>query len=191
MQKAVTISELIHHIKQCPSEFLDMPARGENDDGVHTLALVNDILRYICHCPTTPCLLTVEGKADKTAEWRLWQVCCWALSHPVFFEAGPAAQWIPLFSGRLDEVSTLVETEKWVTDEERAEELARILLSHAAIIPEGEDATIAADRLDAIDTVKRMKVIEQTRQAELRTQEIRRQMAARAAREAANAYGRE
>ncbi len=184
-----TISELIHHIKQCPPGFLAQPiqkGRGE----VATEALVNDALRVITRSLTAPRLVEIGVDNRSENELRLMQICCWLLTHPHFIDARCEKLQKFLLTG-LGEVAELVNAEAWVSDEERAEELARLLLAAIDQVPANESAAEARDRLDSVNTVQRRKVIEESRAAIERTRELRRKMAEAKVREAANVYGRE
>ncbi len=183
------VSEMIHHIKQCPAEFLGQPDRNGRS-GISTEALVNDTVRTLTADDTAPRPIDITAAKRSLAELSLQQICCWALSHPFFRQIDDG--WLRQFFCRgLSEVAPLVKPEQWVKDEERAEELARIIFAACGHCPGGESEAEAADRFDSVNTIKRLKVIEETKAAMERAQEIRRQMAEKAAREAANVYSRE
>lgn len=189
MMQAPTISELIHHIKRCPVDFLEPPCR-KGVGQVDTRALVNDVYRRLSRQPAATNRIVIGADQRSVAELSLMQICCWALSHPFFTELD--SEWLPaFFVGSLREVAGLVKTEQWVNDEERAEELARLIMNACGRIPGGESKAEANDRYDSVNTVKRLKIIEETRAAMERAQEIRRKMAEAKAREAANVYSRE
>jgi hypothetical protein len=184
-----TISELIHHLKRCPTDFLAAPLRAGTGE-VHSEALVNDVLRMLGDEPAAPRLLELKADTLSPAELSLIQICCWLLTHPFFKNTD--SRWVPDFlCERLASVAPLVKSELWVTDEERAEELARMTLHCSGYVPAGETREEALDRYDAVNTVKRLKVIKKSNAASERTRELLRKMAEQKAREAANVYGRE
>lgn len=184
-----TISELIHHLKQCPAEFLAPPRRNGKGE-IHTEALVNDIGRILSGNLTAPQLIALSPEKRSPAELVLLQICCWALTHPFFKEIDNG--WLQDFlCNQLTGVAPLVKTELWVKDEERAEELARMILKCSGYIPGGETRDEALDRFDSVNTVKRIQVIKESNAANERAREIRRKMAEDKAREAANVYSRE
>ncbi|MEW6709674.1 MAG: hypothetical protein AB1403_07610 [Candidatus Riflebacteria bacterium] len=189
MIKGPTVSELIHHIKQCPEEFLRPPVfKGKGE--IFTLALVNDTWRKLLGEPTSIHGITIGADQRSVAELALMQICCWAIDHSFFRQTGP--DWFKKFiCEALTPIAPLVKTELWVKDEERAEELARLLLQACGALPKGETEAEAQDRLAAVDTIKRLKVIEESRAAMERAREIKRKMAEAKAREAANVYSRE
>jgi hypothetical protein len=85
----------------------------------------------------------------------------------------------------LGPVSALVSADLFVADPDRREELARSLVAALALVPEGETPEQAADRLKAISSVERARIIEQTRARQERARKLREQMEAERAREAA------
>lgn len=184
-----TISELIHHIKRCPVDFLGEPVRGGKGD-VYTEALVNDSWRRLSGNPVAPRRVEISAQERTVSELKLMQICCWALSHPFFAQV--KLQWFEsFFTEGLREIAPLVKSEEWVNDEERAEELARMLMHACNAVPAGETTAEAQDRFEAVNTLRRLKVIEESRAAIERAREIRRKMAEKKAREAANVYARE
>jgi len=190
MTTAPSISEMIHHIKLCPPDFLRAP-RIKNIGEIHTEALVNDTWRKLAKQPTAAAMIRLKTDRRPAAELLLIQITCYAVSHPFFSELASPAWFIELVNSGLAEVAPLVKAEQWLNDEERAEELARIIMHACRQIPDGETATSAADRFDSVNTVRRLKVIEESKAAIERTRELRRQMAEAKAREAANVYARE
>ncbi len=189
MMAVPTISELIHHIKQCPFEFI-APPRKDGKGEVYTEALVNDVVRMLTRNLTTPRLIALASEKRSTEELIMIQVCCWVLSHPFFKEL--PTDWIRgLLCRELSAVASLVKPELWVWDEERAEELARMICRSCGQVPGGETPEEAQDRYDSVNTVKRLKIIEETNAANERARKIRQQMAEAKAREAANVYSRE
>lgn len=184
-----TISELIHHIKNCPVEILNKPIHNGAGD-VNTEALVNDLFRFISGNPTTPKMVTLEEYNLSLESKSLIQIAVWLLSFP-FFQSVALFRINTFLFGELPKLSNLIKTEQWIEDEERAEELARLALIKFNITPNGETISESQDRFDAVDTIKRLKVIEESRAAFERAQKIRQKMAEKRAREAANVYARE
>ena len=96
-----------------------------------------------------------------------------------------------LVNTRVKELAARVDPRLLVTDAERREEFARACLAGLGLRPAGESAEQAADRLNALDSIEREKVMRATRDAEARAREVREQMAKRAAEEAAAKATRE
>lgn len=134
---------------------------------------------------------------------RNWLRCVlittWVLADPWFATAGPggtppvAAAWLLLTRGERDltALAAVVPSASLVTDEDRREELARRVLAALGLVPEGETAAGAADRLGTLDSVERVRVIAATREAEERAAAVRKAMHEKAAAEAAAKVSRE
>ena len=78
-----------------------------------------------------------------------------------------------------------------VSDPDRREELARLCLRALGLLPAGETAAQAQDRLTTLSTAERQRVIREAREAERRAQKIREAMVKKAAEEAAAKYMRD
>ncbi|MBU1108760.1 MAG: hypothetical protein KKB51_18940 [Candidatus Riflebacteria bacterium] len=184
-----TISELIHHIKRCPPEFLAPPVINGKGE-VHTEALANDVIRMLSADLTAAKALTLTPDKRSPAELILIQICCWILTHTFFKEIDN--RWLNDFlRTQLSAIAPLIKSELWIQDEERAEELARMILKCSGYIPAGETRDESLDRFDSVNTIKRLKVIEESKAAIERAKELRQKMAEKKAREAANVYSRE
>jgi hypothetical protein len=85
----------------------------------------------------------------------------------------------------------VVSAELFVSDGDRREELARALLDALGLLPAGETAPQAADRLRALSSVGRARVIGATRAQQQRARELREKMASEQARQAAARYSSE
>jgi len=190
MSKIPSISALIHHIKLCPPDFLRQPLQ-KNSGEIHTEALVNDTWRMLANQPAAASTIRLKADRRPPTELMLIQIVCHVVSHSFFRNLSSSAWFEELVNNGLSEVAPLVKTEQWINDEERAEELARIIMHACRQIPEGETEASAADRFVSVNTVNRLKVIEESRAAIERTRELKRKMAEAKAREAANVYARE
>ena len=91
----------------------------------------------------------------------------------------------------LDALAGLVAADLFVTDADRREELARLCLAALDLVPEGETGTQAADRLHALGSVQRNRVIQEMKEKERRAREVRKKMQEKRAREAAAKANRE
>jgi hypothetical protein len=81
--------------------------------------------------------------------------------------------------------------DKYRDDPERREELARFALARLDLRPAGESVAQAQDRLTALSSAERKRVLLASRAAEARSREIREALARKAAQEAADKYTRE
>ncbi len=89
------------------------------------------------------------------------------------------------------ELARYTTVEQLISDSDRREELARLTLSRMQLLPLGETATQAQDRLNVLSSSERERLIEASRAAEERARLLREAMARRAAEEAADKMGRE
>jgi hypothetical protein len=177
---------LLHRLAECPSDFLLKP--GEID----VVALACDHARALG--------LTIPN-AERRRELvklpvelqRLIAIVLWLLRDEWFLtrpELGEAS-WEFLQSDPLAKFANLVKAETVINDPDRREELIRLCLRALGVMPRGETAVQAADRLTTLDSVERQRVIRATRSAEARTREIREAMAKKRAEEAAARYAPE
>jgi hypothetical protein len=129
---------------------------------------------------------------DERNHLQLVLIASWLL-HDIWFRsrgrfAGAAYE---LLSTGLKEVAALVDSQKFVSDPDRREELARLCLKGLGLRPAGESVAQAQDRLTTLDSAERVRVVKAAREAEERARLIREEMARKAAEEAAANYGRE
>ena len=101
--------------------------------------------------------------------------------------------WSFLTTGPVDltQLAAVVPSASLVADEDRREELARLLLKALDLRPDGETEAQAGDRLATLDSVERVRVITATREAEERAAAVRKAMHEKAAAEAAAKASRE
>ena len=81
--------------------------------------------------------------------------------------------------------------EKFVTDVERREELARFALARLGFRPQTETRAQAEDRLSSLSAAERARVLSAARVAEERARAVREALARKAAEESADKYTRE
>jgi len=112
----------------------------------------------------------------------------YARAHP---DSNIAAKTRVFLTDGLTELSRYVKPGYLVNDPEGREELARRYLAALDLVPEGETAAQAADRLTALDSVERARLIGATRESQKRARELREAMARREAEEAASKMTRE
>jgi hypothetical protein len=180
------LEALTHRLSECPEEFL-LPPRIGNDGTISVIAIVHDHLRAMGIATPQSEFNTHEAgylSLIAIAAWLLHDD--WFLAHP---ELAPGME--RLLGATLQMLSDVVAAKEFVTDPDRREELARFCLAQLGLRPHGETAAQAKDRLTALDSIERVKVLRDTQAAEARAQEVRKQMAKRAAEEAAAKATRE
>lgn len=191
------LETLLRRLIETPGEFLREPhveTKGKQHGEVHVAALVGDTLRALqaprLSLDAARPLLSANTPAQMNA-LRLTAVTCWLLHEPWFRDRpGLASHSRALLLGGLKDLAEVVKAEDCVTDPDRREELARLVLLHLDLHPEGETATAARDRLTSLDSAERLRVTRAAMEAERRAREVR-EKATRAAAEAASYYGRE
>ena len=164
-------------------------------DGVHVAAVVNDVLVDLgdpAGVGDADATRLETAKAAERNHLRLILVGCWLCHEPSLRQVPgytvKVRRW--LLEG-LKPVAPLVVAELFVTDAERREELARALLQAVEVTPSGETAHQAADRLKALSTVERHRVLRETEEARKRAQALRDRMSSPQATESASRYGSE
>jgi hypothetical protein len=164
---------------------------------VHVDAIVADLVRAMdgpaLTARDTAIFRKGRGAGDAAQNHlQLVLVASWLLHDPWFAGRRPAAdRLLPLFSNVLAALAAVVPARLCVSDADRREELVRICLRECAVLPAGETAAAAADRLSALNSVERARVAAEARKAEERAERIREAMKKKEAEEAAARYGRE
>ncbi|QIH37586.1 hypothetical protein G7A72_01650 [Flavobacterium sp. Sr18] len=188
------VFELVTHLRKCPDIYLEPSSLIENE-GLNSIALVCDTYRIVCND-----FLKKEFKKPSDFNlayigdnhWRAIHISIWLLSHRNFINSALIEDKLYNFwFEELSEASLYVKFKEWISDDERAEEMVRLLLDCCEIIPDGENQDEAADKLSSLSSADRQKVLKQSYEAHERIMNIKREMAEKKAREAANTYGRE
>jgi hypothetical protein len=179
------LESLIHRLSECPEEFLLAPRIG--DSGVISVAaIVYDHLRAMGVAMPEP-----QPTGD-AALLSLIAVTTWLVHDDWFLTRRDLAPKIQRLLGQpLKPLSAIVSAKQFVTDPDRREELARFCLAELGLRPQGESPAQAKDRLTALDSIERVRVLHDTLEAEARAEEVRKMMARRAAEEAAAKETRE
>lgn len=192
---AVSVEQLTRRLAECPAEFLLEPRTDRVPGGrVEVVAVVSDLLVE----------LGLEGglsddaaarlraaPARERAWLRLVLVACWLGADPALRGVRRPQALLGWLLDALPPLAALVDADVFVADPDRREELTRSLLEALGVTPAGETPAQAADRLRALSTVERARVIEATRAQQARARELRAQLASERARQAAARYSSE
>jgi hypothetical protein len=193
------VEQLTRRLAECPEEFLLEPRLAGSDAGrVDVAAVVADLLAALGALTPEAGLSQREVKVwsgtnpgDRSL-LRLTLVAAWLCHDRALRElgglGGAMRRW--LLEG-LPPLAAVVAAELFVSDGDRREELARALLDALGLLPAGETRAQSADRLRALSSVERVRVIEATRAQQQRARELREQMASERARQAAARYSSE
>jgi hypothetical protein len=186
------LTALTHRLAECPREFLEEPRIGATGRVV-VGAVVFDLVMDLggvgagnVHLP-----FSSNAPGDRNA-MRIVLVACWLLHDPWFRarrDLGARAHAFLIEEPPL--LGPVVDAERFVTDPDRREELARHVLARLDLAPRGETEAQAKDRRASLDSVERRQVIEATRAAEERARKVREELARKAAEEAAAKATRE
>lgn len=194
-----SLAALVHRLSECPGEFLLEP-RVEQQSGtfqgtVHADAVAADVITFmggsLPAVADTKMLRRGRGTAPAN-HLKVSLVACWLLADQWFEGRRPCADAVlDLLVTRLAPLADVVPAADFVSDPDRREELVRVCLSAFGLRPSGEGVAEATDRLTALDSVERAKVVREAKRTEARARAIREAMAKKEAEEAAARYGRE
>ena len=184
---------LTRRLAECPADFLAEPMLGRAG-WVHSDAVGADLLALLGGPRPTAAeaaqLMHGPDGAAQRNRVRARLIVCWLLSDPWFVRArrfAPAARVLlwGMEPSELNASAKLVDAPRYVSDPERREELARLVLSALGLRPKGETRGQAEDLLAAVSSPERARVIEAAKAAQKRLLEVRRAMKDKAAQEAA------
>jgi hypothetical protein len=193
-QEGPLLESLTRRIAETPPEFLAEPRMG-NRGAVSVAAVVNDTLVALGHETLAPSDVRVFQSKDVKQDRNRLQVtliACWLLydewfrNHKVVPERALA-----FLQDDVQTLSAITNVQKFISDADRREELARVALSAFGLRPQGETITQAQDRLMTLNAAERERVVQAARVAEQRAQAVREEMAKQRAAEGADKWGRE
>lgn len=187
------LQRLTRRLAETPADFLDEPliqGRGR----VAVAALVHDTLRRIGYHTSDEELQRFVGKNASQDRNRLQLVALavWLLGEDWFNTAkldGSAV--LALLDQSLQPLAEASQANKYVNDSERREEFARYLLARLDYRPAGESLAQATDRLSALSSTERKRLLQESREAERRARAIRDALAKKAAEQSADKWTRE
>lgn len=188
-----TIETLTRRLVDTPPDFLDEPRIGSTGRVV-VAALVNDLMqrhgkrlqqRELSRFETA----TLGPDRNRLA---LVMIAVWLLADRWFLDAKPSLEAITrVLDETITELAATTAAHKFVSDPDRREELARVVLSRLDYVPEGETVAQATDRLSSLSTTERRRLLEASRAAQQRARAIREALAKKAAEESADKMTRE
>lgn len=192
MNGGPSITALTGRLTMTPPSLLSAPTA---PDGADTAAIVIDTLLDLgAPLPEPGAIKTLTAPQGKNQpnHFILIHIACFLLHDPWFLSHPPEGERVTAFLfENLRSLAAVAPAERFVTEPEGREELARRCLAVLGLLPEGENAAQADDRLRAVDSVERRRVIEKTQGARKRAEEIREAIARREAEEAASKMSRE
>ena len=174
------VARLTRRLADTPGDFLAEPSE------VSVAAIVSDVLR-LCGGPGLAGA-SAAGFVRERNELRLILIACWLVADEELVACGVPDVVRELLTSGLSRLAGLVDAEKFVSDPDRREELARICLRALGLAAAGESAAQAEDRLSTVDSVRRHEVLAAARAAEERAAAVRKAMEEKRAQEAAARY---
>lgn len=177
----VSVARLTRRLADTPPDFLADPA------AVAVPAVVSDVL-LMAGGTTLDADDAAFFDAEDPKQRRLMLILAWLLADPDLLACGPTALADWLTAPELVKLAQLVDTQRFVQDADRREELARLTLRALSLSAAGESEEQAADRLSTVDSVRRQEVLVAAKAAEERAAAVRKAMEEQRAKEAAARY---
>jgi hypothetical protein len=194
MNSGPSIVAMMRRLSEIPPELLAEPKLGDSGS-VDVAAVVWDVLYEMTGQALPADRLAPFRPTGRQAKLernrlRLVLLAVWLLSDSWFkehhSETGDAYTFL---TDGVQSLSEYLDVTKMMNDSDRREELIRSMLDTLQLLPEGETASQAADRLKTLDTGERLRVLRAAAAAEQRAHEIREAMRRAKAQDAANRYG--
>lgn len=182
---------LLRRLAETPGDFLREPAIA-GGPGLRVEAVVHDLLAGLGAAATEAGLAPFAGSGPKDRNrLAVTLILAWLLADEWFPEARPDPERVLALLGEGSAELGAVASGKFVADPERREEMVRFALDRLGFRPAGETPAQAADRLSAVSSAERARVVAAAREAEKRARQIREALARKAAQEAADKASRE
>ena len=175
----ISLSRLTRRLAETPADFLS--------DETSVPAVVSDVL-IAAGGPGLDARGALPFESSERNWLRLVLISCWLLADDELMAVADAKQILYHLTEVLLPLADLVEASKFVTDPDRREELTRLALRSLSVLPDGEAAAQAADRLTTVDSVRRQEVLQAAKVAEERAAAVRQAMEEQRAKEAAARY---
>jgi hypothetical protein len=170
------LARLLHRLTETPVDFLDSPCV-QGEGYVHCPALVFDLSRAIGQ-PCTLAELNALPDRQEDGNWlSLIAIACWLLDDEVWAGCIDKAGLLRFLQEALKPLAEISTAEIWLDDPERREEFARLALACLGLCPQGETPAQAQDRLTAISSIERQRILAETRATEARARAIRERLA--------------
>lgn len=187
------LQSVLQRITECPADFLDEPRIGHKGR-LEIAALVGDSLRRAGYRASTAELASFTGDPQNTDRKHLQLValCVWLLADDWFCDTRFTGRSIlRLLQQEMAKLAQVTQVDRCLHDAERREEFARFALARLGYRPQGESEAQAQDRLSALSTLERQRLLKESQAAERRAREIREALARKAAQESADKWTRE
>lgn len=190
---APDLTTLAQHLLALPADFAGEPRIGKNP-GVDVPALIHDVGRAFGHALP---LTFLQGFVGASATRDRNRLCLalrlvWLLHAPVLRgHHADREKFEGLFTTVLGDLAARHSATDYLSDDERREELLRLTLYNLDLVPAGETAAQAEDRLARVSGLQRAQLLAASRAAEARARAVREALLRKAAEESADKWTRE
>lgn len=182
MLEGPDIRALTRHLAECPPGFLEEPVQPSGQGGVHVHAVLSDLMLALGGQKLSDAEVLLFRYADKGAvrsernRLRIALLGAWLFSFQALHGPEMAARALRWLAEELEPLARLIPADDLVYDSDRREEFARLCLAALDLRPQGETVAQAQNRLAALSTVERDRVVAQARAAEERARKVRAEM---------------
>jgi len=185
MKEGPELIELLDRLMDCPKEFYSSDRLYRSNTEIQ--ALYSDLYFFLTEkYPDEKMLKLIPSDRDENLA-RCASLCIYILFYEWFRNKNESAELFAMFlDSVLPAYSKAADADEFAGNPERREELVRLLLFHLGYFPKGETEKYSQNRLAALDSVERDKVISESRQVLKKVQALREAMARKAAEEAAS-----
>jgi hypothetical protein len=200
----LSVERLCRRVGAIPSVFVEELREGQAPLATH--AILHDLVLVQSDQPPSAAFLAPfrKGNAAKKTKkagsesapaqrYFLARVLAWLLMDDGF-RGLPATKLEHAIQEAMN-VLSVVAARQFLDDTDRREELVRLVLRHLELAPEGEAPADAEDRLSSLDSVRRVRLLQEARAAEdarrKREAELAAELAKKQAEEQAARYDRE
>ncbi|MBN2737471.1 MAG: hypothetical protein JXR70_10860 [Spirochaetales bacterium] len=197
MKEGPVLEDFMRYASLCPEIYFTKPYfLGFDEDSVHTSALVNDrLLSLGAHVLTQEesRRFNLANSKESIAYLKLMALLSYLLGYKWFIQHQISFSKLKklIFKTDLEKLSREVEASCFVKDNDRREEICRMILLHLDLYPQGEDENLAKDRMLTLDSLEQARIITKSLEAQERAREIREALERKRAAEAASKMMRE
>lgn len=187
------LETLTHRLTETPPDFLDDHST-RHTGSTMTAALINDLIRTFGLRLQENQLSGFVLNNDSVTLNRLAlaRITVWLLADEWFYSAQPKPEKVlQVFEHTVAELAATSPAKNFITDPDRREELARVVLARLNFRPANETLAQATDRLSSLSGTERKHLLEASRDAERRARAIREALVKKAAEESADKWTRE
>jgi hypothetical protein len=187
------IETLLRRLVDMPPDFLEEPQL-DGSGRVHVAALVNDLLQRHGRRANAAALSRFDAAQPKAERNRLAlaMIAVWLLADDWFIGAQLAhEELLRVLDAGVAEMAAAGPAHAFASDPDRREELVRSVLARLGFRPAQETLQQAADRLSAVSSIERRRVLDASRGAQERARAVREALVRKAAEESADKWTRE